>query len=475
MVNIIRRSWLPSWIAATLVLVACAESDPVPTTTVLTMPTVPVAPAVEKPAEAPVIPAGLLSSGEAGTSHGPYLGLQSLEENILNADVIARVTLLSTATGTAQIAFARSTFWLSLLEFRFTVNEYLKGSGGSTISGVVYLGNATEAQAQVAATRMHGVHDSRWDNREGIVFLQSNDPWIEQGSYRLGAGKYWFGRMFRASMDAGVTDAYTLASIFSKLWLPEDESTDGGQGAVQGQVSTEKTFLLDVPAEAQVSGASSSTTAPPDPPSASEITLSSLKSKITAIEAEANAGGTDAYYECVRRSYLIENRVRYYLLRSGSPMLHLTSDIGSGLPEGTFVVNFEYNEAPSRAAAAGLAWFEGTHEELLRFENTDFRAKGPGMLAFTHSIVTARPLPADVYRFYPNGTWHGGLVCGRQPENTRHIRPLDVTVTAPAGVLHEAFFDPVSIGSAVGADKLQRRPRAPQTSRSTGRPRPSPA
>ncbi len=34
----------------------------------------------------------------------------------------------------------------------------------------------------------------------------------------------------------------------------------------------------------------------------------------------------------------------------------------------------------------------------------------------------------------------------------KSINHYEVTVTAPAGTLHEAFFDPVSVGTAVGAD-----------------------
>ena len=445
---------------AAAALVSCAESIPVPTATVVAptaqVPTaVAVAPAPKVPVGPPPdIPSALLSTGSEIPYFGSYVGLRSLEDNILYADVIARVTLLSTATSTAPITIGtrQRTVWLSLLEFKFTVNEYLKGSGGNAISGFVYMSYGTEAEARAAAEVMADAHDDRWDDREGIVFLSSSEPWIES-SYQLDVGKYWFTRMLATTMDTGPTDGYTLASIHSKLWLPADESS----GGVQGRASnTEKTFLLDVPAGTQVRGASvvrDPSAPPPDPPPASEITLSSLKRKITTLEAEANAGGTDAYYECVRTVYRTENMLRYFFLSHGSPVVEKSSTIGSGLPGGTLVSDyFRYMQAPSRTVAAEMVWLEGATKDLVRFENVDFRASG-GVLGFTSRIVAARPLPASTYRFYPHMASDRGVVC-RKP-NTAQDQDhyvLDVTVTSPSGVLHEAFFDPVTIGNAVGAD-----------------------
>ena len=44
------------------------------------------------------------------------------------------------------------------------------------------------------------------------------------------------------------------------------------------------------------------------------------------------------------------------------------------------------------------------------------------------------------------------MVCDRYPEIARKRRALELTVMVPPGVHHEAFFDPVNIGDAVGAD-----------------------
>ena len=67
-------------------------------------------------------------------------------------------------------------------------------------------------------------------------------------------------------------------------------------------------------------------------------------------------------------------------------------------------------------------------------------------------VTTERPLPAGAYRYYYGITPKEYLVCDGYPDDSRDRREHFVTVAAPPGVAHEAFFDPVAIGSAVGAD-----------------------
>ena len=69
-------------------------------------------------------------------------------------------------------------------------------------------------------------------------------------------------------------------------------------------------------------------------------------------------------------------------------------------------------------------------------------------------FYTVRPLPWGQYRFYhtvfdPNRL----TICGgdAMPEAMRKSAEDIVEVTAPEGVVHEAFFDPVASGDAVGA------------------------
>ena len=64
-------------------------------------------------------------------------------------------------------------------------------------------------------------------------------------------------------------------------------------------------------------------------------------------------------------------------------------------------------------------------------------------------METVRPLPSGFYSF----TWkyHRGEYVLCVP-HVFYNHTVNVTVTAPAGTLHEAFFDPVTEGAAVAAD-----------------------
>ena len=68
-------------------------------------------------------------------------------------------------------------------------------------------------------------------------------------------------------------------------------------------------------------------------------------------------------------------------------------------------------------------------------------------IEFTETFSTARPLPAGTYKVNRREVWARFLAC-----NYILDHHWAITVTAPAGTVHEAFFDPVSIGGAVGAD-----------------------
>ena len=61
-----------------------------------------------------------------------------------------------------------------MLEFRFSVHEYLKGTGPAEIGGNrVHVSTRRRPKPRLAAARIAAAHDSRWDSREAIVFLYS--------------------------------------------------------------------------------------------------------------------------------------------------------------------------------------------------------------------------------------------------------------------------------------------------------------
>ena len=70
------------------------------------------------------------------------------------------------------------------------------------------------------------------------------------------------------------------------------------------------------------------------------------------------------------------------------------------------------------------------------------------------TAVTARPLPAGEYRFYYAEQPASWALCNAMPEFYRTRMEVILTVTAPAGTLHEAFFDPEALASGVGVEGM---------------------
>ena len=446
------------WIAALLVALsmACGESA-APAPPVPVQESVVVVPAAQNDPDALPYLVSLQLDPTTIYEFGEYRGVQSLESNILESDVIARVSYLRKQSSSVLRPDTSYYAWTAMLEFRFTVHEYLKGTGPAEIGGIVYMTFETETQARLAAARIGAAHDSRWDSREAIVFLYSPSVEDVPGGAALPttSDQYLFGRMIELTTQKS-GEAYSVASAHRKLWLPAAETPSQGASGAQGSAQTpdDKLFLLDAPAHAGASGAvpahaGASGTVRVTLPT---ISQGSMKSKITALEAEANKGGTPEYRKCVEISYRYENNLRRRAELEGPfPHVRYTSDIGSGLPAGTLVRDIGDESAPSESEV-GLSWFKGPDKDLVTDMNVDFTPYDGGTVRYRRRVVTTRPLPAGEYAPNPGGTWHGGVVCARYPAIADNYWVIEITVTAPAGTLHEAFFDPVAIGAAVGAD-----------------------
>ena len=119
-----------------------------------------------------------------------------------------------------------------------------------------------------------------------------------------------------------------MASAHRKLWLPAAETpSQGASGSSNNNAQSpdDKLFLLDAPAPVDGASGAVSVMLP-------TISQGSMKSKITALEAEANKGGTPEYRKCVETSYGYENNLRRRAELEGPfPHGRYTSDIGSGL------------------------------------------------------------------------------------------------------------------------------------------------
>ena len=370
-----------------------------------------------------------------------YSGLDSMEETILDVDVIARVSLVSKRTDVIQVD---DTTWYPVLEFRFRVHEYLKGAGGNEIGGLVWLWlrEATEANARTVATQMPDAHDSRWDNREAIVFLETERIFRGQ-VLPAGPDQHWFGPI----REGGSVYGISVASPHSKRWLPEVAKSAGARTTA----SSEKLFLTDDPLGPEtVFGRRVATRSPGSP--LPTISLGTLKIRIAALEAEANAGGTVEYRACIKQGYW---RLRYVAFMLGGSPTFWRHDytIPSGLPAGTIIDDLE-GSFTTDLNAPSIVWeLIGLDREIVRNLEVNFRPNPnvAGRYDYTHRLVTTRPLPADTYKYHPH--WRPPY-CTQDLSSIKKSTVVYLNVTAPARSVHEAFFDPVAIGEAVGSDDL---------------------
>ena len=372
-----------------------------------------------------------------------FYGNSTLEMRILEASAIVRARLVSISTNTERTVIGSDVeaSYFAILELKFNVLEYLKGSGGTEVIGMVATISAwdTESEAKAELTKLLAAHDTRWDDRDAIVFLNRFEELFPSSGQ---SHRYLLGRM-TAYDDGGWEwesgDMYSVASEHDKRWLPAalpPQSTASAQGDKQA-------FLLDAP-----QGSAAGTSAAASDPT---ITLGALKTKIAELEAEiTQGGGSDEYRLCVRQRYEWERNLAY----GPREYFRLDAAVAAGLASDTLVHDFELVmprfERKLVTKQISQFWLEGQDEEL--FNVVVYNVKGTNDYSYDLKITTARPLPGGQYKFFFEHRPHRFIICDAYPDGAKNKREWFIAVTAPAGTLHEAFFDPVTVGSAIAAD-----------------------
>ena len=350
----------------------------------------------------------------------------SLDEQIFdaldsNSMVVVRATL-SSLTSKAETISGTPTTYRPIHELRFTVHEYLEGSGPNEVV-VVVRGNTIytdEATAIEHAQYAAGERNNSWDNRQAVLFVDLS----QTTSGASGATGRSFARtaeFIRSNPQESPWD-YTVDNL-SRAWLPAQAAA--GKTADSTRSAADSTFITD--------GAET-----PSP----TITLADLKAKIAAMEAELTAGeGTAGFRDCVRDRIL---RERVYRAEPGGPRQRGQS-LGSGRAAGAEIYSRDNNH---REPKYNNYWLSGPDANLFQALNADDDSSSA--TGYTYMLSTVRPLPAGEYSVHYIFQHHDYLPCNFKPDDT--YSDWTVTVTAPAGTVHEAFFDPVAIGSGVGAD-----------------------
>ncbi len=376
----------------------------------------------------------------------PQRGEFSLEERILNATQIVRATMTSFSSEVVSDAEGR---YRAVLKFSFSASEYLKGSGPTSVVAVAVDGRSydTRAEAEARKTVILNERDDQWDDREAIIFLFSGftglgsalDAQFQRADhFLLAIGNRYSG-----------DDRYNLHSTESKTWLPAATSGSSASGA--RSVSKDQEYLLDVPSQEGARGVGASSTT-------STIALSTLKTRIRELTTELNGGSSEAYKQCVREKYEFERMGRYWQDlkgRKGYDNRPTASELMSGQPANTEL--YAWLAEGWYPDQTGRGWLEGRDAALFAVVLGELIAvdvDGDGRITsgidgieYTKTLATARPLAAGEYKTVRKDVWAVFLPCNYVLSND-----WTITVTAPAGTLHESFFDPVVLsGGGVGA------------------------
>ena len=379
------------------------------------------------------------------------------------ADVIARVELLSVTTvGEPIIGWSSEGTWYGKsLRHRFRVLEYLKGNGGQEIVVILASGTQNDTQwhfstaeeAEELGPDLMELRSSEWDNREAIVFAQSDIPWLPStkmddiyslGFYSVYTGTGWYG---------------TFDSEVLRGWLPIARAGETGNfitDILRNRKGDDRLFLTELPREQPNPYGlgpyrdSRSTQVP------GQISVRELKEKIKASQQRADGSTARAnspeMEACLEWESRWEDQIEKTKLQLGGDYYYQRDD--SEISSGT----------PARSVA-----FESPHAYFVvealndptRTDSGEYRVTGRDAKYFAHEtpgiVYTLRPLPdrspsyADfrVHFSYRDDRY---IPCDAHPEEEMERQELFVTVTSTAGTLHEGFFDPVALsGGGVGA------------------------
>ena len=362
-----------------------------------------------------------------------YHGQTSIEERISSshAIVIAHLTNTTTEIVTTTAEQWNEDYYVAL-KFHLSVSEYLYGSGADSITAywVSYSRFNTVQEAEAYAPILASRRDSQWDNREAVLFLgQRKDH--EFAALEQPQNVY----LLAASSTIREENFYSLTSIYDRRWLPATSTTPATP-------SDSQQFLLEEPVAVSTP---------------STITLGALKTRIAAIVAEINAGdGSENYKQCLLNKYALKRLERVRMSGSGPSAQYRNFEprwdgaFTSGQPAGAKLYEYEDRgliEIVNGAEEKTKLWLDGHNAALFSVKEMNHRpvTHSPNKTRFDFSVVSVRPIPAGTYEFNHNYGTH--IDCG----NTSTFA-LTANVTAPDGVLHELFFDPVTVGSAVKAD-----------------------
>ena len=339
------------------------------------------------------------------------------------ADIVVVATFQSVAAGTETMSApeGEQATYRPVLTMTFQATEYLKGTGPGDftvelrgvgyevyrVGGQYYRGYLTQADALAEATRLTTARDTKYDDRPGILFLRgpiTPVPTVEEAA--PSANTYGFVLHHRkGSFD------YSVDST-SRTWLPAKETSSGAN------VAADQEYIAD------------GTEVPPP-----TISLSAVRTRIAEIGAMLQEGdGVEGWEACIYSKLSRTHDLDY--MGEWDPTT-LPRSLSSGMAKVPVV-------GPNDDSAMGYSvfWTNGPDGNLFTGIVIDDDAEP--INGYQYAYISSRPLPAGFYTFHLFIQDFVDAICNFKPDDRYLI--IEVTVTAPAGTLHEAFFDPVESG-----------------------------
>ena len=359
---------------------------------------IPPQPTATPPLFAPAVP-GWPSDAPADSSSGfpapAYYDAAnpSVNEQIYESDAVVRARLTSATNDV----------------LRFRVVEYLKGSGPS----------------EIAISSPTAGRDTTYDDLDAILFLST--PESPAGG---------------ASGDSGNTAAFEFTeSIFEtyrgafptgygvnnkdRAWMPATSS--GGASGQSGDSDTTE-FDPGAPAPGRVHE--------------EPLTVADIKTTIAWMTSDTS----ELYQHCIFRAVHNEAYFRNYSAYYGTDyQAESEKELLSSSPAGHVLWPGENRRGPQY----GRYWVEGDDAALFSRSYQDDDTNPAN--GYDVPFAIKRPLPAGTYSVTTRGIKGEFFACNYTPEFGGRI-DFTINVMVPAGVLHEALFDPVTLAAGVGAD-----------------------
>ena len=352
-------------------------------------------------------------------------GVVPIEESLLHAEIVARVRLVK-AEGKALESnlSGRTKNYRAMLRFEFDVLETLKGPSKRKLN--VYVHDCCNVNliwdrlewAQSSAQVLVDSRPKTWDSREALIFVRSN----EKLSYSWIPEKEYF--MFVIPYSSAAADEYMIDNEKNKVWLPEHLST-----GTRVEAGTDSQLFLTGPPD---EGTSKISTKAPT------ISLGDVKKLISDLNTELRkSDNIERYRECLQdrsRSRREQTAAASASRPTPTPIDHrLTSGqpAGTSLMKGRFSGDDGYHEFS----------FSGPDKFLVRAQIED--EDDDSATGFDLNIEMTRPVPAGIYELSARARPYSWLEC--EFDSADDYIDWTITVTAPSGTLHEAFFDPVEL------------------------------